>query len=144
MEKQIKGLEDLLLDNDYFNLWCDDLGALIISEKIISKGSISEIVKNKILLTEVNFYESLCSDLELKRERVKLKAAREFKLKHKAGYIETGFLLSSINHRLKKYNIERNKAYQRNEFNKLRKYLISNGFEHLIENSKNESEVSNG
>ena len=132
MEKQIKGLENPLLENTDFKNWCENVSSQILEENILSKDNMSNILHNKILLNESFFYECICSELENKIERTKKRASIAFKKKRKQEYVEVGFILSSLNRKLKKYNMERNKAYQRNYYKQLKDFIISKGHEYLL------------
>jgi len=132
MSEKLTGLESLLTENSKLTEWSADLSSQLLDEKILSESNLTELIKNKILLNESYFYECICSELELKIEKVKTKSMRAFKLSRKKEYIEIGFTLSSLNTRLKKYNIERTKAYQRNKYKKLRDYLKQTGHEQLL------------
>ena len=113
MEKKETGLESLLIENVNFEDWCFSLSEKILQEKFISAENLSQIIKFKILSNEEYFYSCLCSELEIKIDKAKTDATRAFKRNSKKEYVEIGFLISSLNKRLKKYNIERTKAFQR-------------------------------
>ena len=138
MLEKITGIESLLLENTKFNDWCEDLGSELLNEKYLNKNTLADIIKNKILSTEGIFYKSLCSELELKIDSVKSESTRAFKTNSKKEYIELGFLLSSLNKRLKTYNVERTKSFQRNSYHKLRKHIKETGNEGILETFKTE------
>lgn len=127
MTEKITGLESLLSENNKFTNWCEDLANELLQEKILSKETLGLIIANKIKRSESDFYECLCTELHEKIEVVKRKSAHAFKNRSKKEYTELGFILSALNNKLKAYNIERTKAYQRNEYKLLKDYLIGHG-----------------
>ena len=135
METELTGIESLLKENQEFNNWCDKVGEDISKEKFINKSNISDIIKTHIMNNESSFYESICNELERKIDTVKKKVHKSLGESHKK-YVENGFILSALNQRLKKYNIERTKSYQRNSYFRLKKFLIENGYEDIFENFK--------
>lgn len=126
------GIESLLEDNTNFDTWCKDLSAQILRDGFISEDSLKENIKNKILLNENYFYECLCTDLESKIKSIKRRAKVNLKSDKRKSYMNDGFILSELNNRLKKYNIEKDNSRQRNAYVRLRRYLKVNGMENVL------------
>jgi hypothetical protein len=125
-----KGIESKLLDNKNFNEWCETVGLDILNEKYLDKTNIGFKLKTHIINNEMLFYTSLKNQLEKEVLRLK-KQAKELFNKDVYNYKKTGHRLSIVNDRLKEYNIEQNKAYQRNQYNLFKRFLKDKGLEDL-------------
>jgi len=126
-----KGIESIIIENNDFDIWCDIVGKDIVSETFLNKDNISFKIKTHILNNENFFYSCLKTNIETKIERLK-KKMRLGNLNDRKSYLELGLELSELNARLKKYNIERTKAFQRNDYVIFKKFLREKGHEQLI------------
>lgn len=126
-----KGIESLIDENLDFDVWCNIVGQDILNETYLDKDNISFKIKSHIMNNEHAFYRCLISKLESRIDILK-KKIRLVKRGDQKTYLELGYELSELNARLKKYNIERTKAFQRNDYKMFKDFLKEKGHGELI------------
>lgn len=133
--KNITGINSRISELPNFSEWCEIVANQVLAEKIISRENFAERLEVHIRNNEAAFYNIIRDDLQ-KRLYIVKKEAQIWHNKDQRKYTELGFKISSLNARIKKYNIERTKAFQRNEYAKLKAFLQENGHEEIFNEFK--------